>query len=128
MLQSAGDLAHFREAQEARRLAKQQYEDNERAIEDKQWATVRDWLSPPDHEVEHRALKDRRSGYPGTTDWIFTDSSLKDWLQSTVSGTSVLWLCGIPGAGVSTYPSFKPMIWGHESNFLRKIGPFQLCS
>ena len=38
---------------------------------------------------------------PGTTKWLESDESFRDWIDPSSRSTSLLWLHGIPGAGKS---------------------------
>jgi hypothetical protein len=99
LLLTSADIAHFREAQEAR-FKFQDYiveERNRARIERK--SRVRTWLKPRLHMSQHHDLCQVRQQYPQTTKWIFQELAWKDWLRTSRDTARVLWLSGIPGAG-----------------------------
>ena len=99
LLLTSADIAHFREAQEAR-LRFQDYikEERNRARIERKFR-VRSWLKPHLHVTQHHDLRKVREQYPKTTKWIFQELAWKDWLCRSGDTTRVLWLSGIPGAG-----------------------------
>lgn len=99
LLLTSADIAHFREAQEAR-FKFQNYIGEERKkarIERK--SSIRSWLKPHLHVHQHHDLRQVRQQYPQTTKWIFQELAWKDWLRTGRDIARVLWLSGIPGAG-----------------------------
>jgi hypothetical protein len=99
LLLTSADVAHFREAQEAR-FKFQDYikEEGNRARRERK-SRVRSWLKPHPHTNQHHDLRQVRQQYPQTAKWIFQELAWKDWLRTSRDTARVLWLSGIPGAG-----------------------------
>ncbi|KAH5205185.1 hypothetical protein HBI18_154700 [Parastagonospora nodorum] len=92
--------AHYRQYQTDMedlrdRLHKQIKEEKE-----KDMVTVVTWLSVGKQaEDDHTEYQKIRSNFSTTATWIFKHEYIKDWINSTVPETSLLWMHGIPGAG-----------------------------
>jgi len=59
-------------------------------------------------ELEHYTAI--RCAYPGTGDWILHRDLVIDWLDHSSSVNPILWLTGIPGAGMLSYLMDIPRI------------------
>jgi len=92
--------AHYRQYQTDMedlrdRLGKQLEEEKE-----KKMVTVVTWLSVSNQaEDDHMVYQNIRSNFSTTATWIFRHDYIKDWIDSTVPESSLLWMHGIPGAG-----------------------------
>ncbi|KAG8157059.1 hypothetical protein KVR01_013049 [Diaporthe batatas] len=65
---------------------------------------LRAWLKPTLYDFESSEYRKHLSCHVrGTGDWLKTDISYKDWLQS--EDTGLLWIKGIPGSGKSVLAS-----------------------
>ena len=121
MIESQAAILHFRHYQEDRQvnlLLIQQYERDrlqliehienvEEAESQKKYTAVMEWISSPQtkgyHEIHESFCKTRRE-YPGTGDWILKHEKVQNWKEAETPVSSILWLNGIPGAGILIYP------------------------
>ena len=87
---------------------------------------VRTWLSPEDMMADQERYMQLRREYPGTGGWILRKNLVMTWLDLSTNVNPVLWLTGIPGAGMCI--SWKgrmilhvsePMTDGHRENHSR---------
>ncbi|KAL4936205.1 hypothetical protein BDV06DRAFT_233640 [Aspergillus oleicola] len=62
---------------------------------------VRDWLNAANTADDQEKYTEERSKYPETGKWIFHDTIMRSWRDSTNMSTPLMWLTGIPGAGKS---------------------------
>ncbi|XXH03322.1 hypothetical protein Hte_009720 [Hypoxylon texense] len=95
---SMGDVL---EADEARREAYAHYE-KEREFRDCQnFQSIETYISPPLYDDALDSLRLSRCTSTGT--WLQQDPTFCRWLDSTDVPTSVIWIRGIPGAGMFLY-------------------------
>jgi hypothetical protein len=62
---------------------------------------VRQWLAigrPP--ELDHQYYQQIRNDYPSTGYWILEHQHIKQWMTADVADKSVMWMTGVPGAGM----------------------------
>jgi hypothetical protein len=61
---------------------------------------IRSWLNPTDYKVESGEFRKHLASHlPGTGEWLASNDTYRDWLQSKHDG--LLWIKGIPGSGKS---------------------------
>lgn len=102
LLLHSANIAHYQEAQESRLLFAREFEAQQEQKRQDRLLAVMNWLSPPTScGVEHEELQRRRSDFPDTTRWIFTQKSMRHWLQPDGRSNPMFWICGILGAGTS---------------------------
>lgn len=99
LLLHSADIAHYQEAQEFRLRFAREFEAQLEETRKKRMLTVIDWLSPTSCDVDHEELQQKRDEFPDTTRWIFTQKSMRHWLQPDGKSNPIFWICGIPGAG-----------------------------
>jgi hypothetical protein len=115
-------LIHFQQYQDDSQKALlyiQQYEQDrsgrimllktqEEAEMNRKYLGVLEWFSAAQSTVQdHQTFRDIRSKYAGSGDWILKDEKVQNWMGLDIPVTSVLWLNGIPGAGMLNFlPSF----------------------
>lgn len=79
------------------------YEDEEKLV-NKNMELVRGWLNPSgSYYTKHNAYKQIREQNPGSGDWILTRDEYWLWRDSNPDKPPekpILWLCGVPGAGM----------------------------
>ena len=73
----------------------------ERQSHTEQFQAVLHWLTPNEIEEAKLDMLDSRC-YEGTASWISENSKFRAWLQRG-RGSSVLWLHGKPGSGISRF-------------------------
>lgn len=63
-------------------------------------AEVQKWLAAPSPTHEHEQACGKRKDAEHSGDWLFQKSQVKDWKEKDTPESSILWLHGIPGAGM----------------------------
>jgi len=68
----------------------------------KKLASVKEWLAVGQQNSEfHQSYRRVRQEYPSTTQWVLQHEAVKHWLTANPPATPILWINGIPGAGMS---------------------------
>ena len=68
------------------------------------------WLAVEDVIQEDDLDRLSRRRQPGTCEWIFSNSSINSWFADT-KDVPILWLKGIPGAGIKLSISFHETLY-----------------
>lgn len=100
LIESQATLVEFEESQAARALAEDRYlrkEENERKT---QLITVRTWLKGLRSHIDQKVAMSERAEYPETGRWLLNYPKLKIWFDIQSSEVRILWINGIPGAGM----------------------------
>jgi hypothetical protein len=113
-------LIHFQQYQDDSQKALlyiQQYEQDrsgrimllktqEEAEMNRKYIDVLEWFSAAQSTVQdHQTFCNIRCKYAGSGDWILKDEKVQNWIGLDTPVTSVLWLNGIPGAGMLDFLS-----------------------
>jgi hypothetical protein len=70
----------------------------------KKYLAVLEWFSAAQSTVlDHHNFRDIRNKYAGSGDWILKNEKVQDWMEHDTPVSSVLWLNGIPGAGMPKF-------------------------
>lgn len=78
--------------------------------------TVRHWLSPFDFEAEHLCHREKRQICEDPGRWLLNTAEFKTWASHTDCLNPLLWLSGIPGAGMAVYVVVS--FWKRTANHL----------
>ncbi|KAF8247263.1 hypothetical protein K440DRAFT_601451 [Wilcoxina mikolae CBS 423.85] len=99
LIECQASLSEFEAAQTARRQTEHNFNELRKAEKERQMISVTKWLAPSEvHQDQERFTATRRP-YPGSCGWVFKNSTVRTWLDSSLGKHSGLWLNGIPGAG-----------------------------
>ena len=91
-------LAHVTEAHAARAAAYERYEKDQEATERMEFEFIKNSLSPQLYDSRLESIRQRCSQRAGT--WLEKDSHFLEWQDYSKESAKVLWLTGIPGAGM----------------------------
>lgn len=96
-------LEHIREEHDARLKALEHFKNGERAHRLQQYHAINADINP-------RGYDDKLNWYhgrvcEGTGIWLLQDGAFRDWLNLVDGTLRVLWLQGIPGAGLCSSSS-----------------------
>ncbi|KAI9708610.1 MAG: hypothetical protein M1820_003828 [Bogoriella megaspora] len=102
LLRTEVNLEHIQAEYQVRLRALEHFERTEKSHMRQEFASIKADISPMSYEdtlyhIQHRVLK-------GTGTWLLKEPHFVKWLDSSSSGTKLLWFQGIPGAG-KTYLS-----------------------
>lgn len=92
-------LAHITEAHAARVAAYGRYEKDKEITEQLEFHSIMTSLSPHLYDYKFEMLKQRCSTEAGR--WLEKDKRFLEWQDHSKQSAKVLWLMGIPGAGMS---------------------------
>lgn len=70
---------------------------------EKKRLAVTEWLAAANCDVLHDAFCTIRERYPDTGRWILEDKIISAWKDSDEPETPLVWMHGIPGAGMLLY-------------------------
>lgn len=102
LLMNAASVAHFEDAQQARRLWVAYYEGRTERDQKARMCAVVEWLSAhKSHIDKQEALQEIRVELPQSGTWIYKLSPFKDWLREDKGKSLVFWLSGILDAGMN---------------------------
>ncbi|KAI0889136.1 uncharacterized protein GGS22DRAFT_153217 [Annulohypoxylon maeteangense] len=84
-------------AHQARKRALEEYDQAQVFRDNQTFNTIRNELSPHDHDVELASILRRSSVVSG--EWLRDEPDFMRWHDSIDRTARILWLCGIPGSG-----------------------------
>jgi hypothetical protein len=91
-------LEHIREEHEARLRALEHFERTERTHQRQEYNAIKEAISPRMYEEELYRIRGRVC--EGTGRWLLKDASFTKWLKEPEKQSKLIWLQGIPGAGM----------------------------
>lgn len=91
-------LAHITEAYAARASADDKYKKDQEHDERIEFQAIIQSLSPQFYDAQLERIKQRCSMQSGK--WLETDQRFSEWQDPSNQSAGLLWLTGIPGAGV----------------------------
>ena len=91
-------LAHITEAHTARISAQEKYERDLETEERTEFLMIGNSVRPQFYDLDLERIRQRCSVEAGH--WLHDDEQFKVWRDSDNPSKNVLWLCGIPGAGM----------------------------
>ena len=98
LMRNEVQLEHIQEEHQARLRSLEHFESSEKAHRRQEYSSIRTDISPRIYEDRLDWFHGRRCG--GTENWLIKDAIFAKWLDSSIPSTKVLWLQGIPGAGM----------------------------
>ena len=104
MMDSEVTLAHITEAYAARASAYDKYERDQESDERTQFHFIMNSLSPQLYDSQLEKTKQRCSVPAGK--WLETDEYFSNWQDTSNRTARILWLTGIPGAGIANAPKY----------------------
>ena len=91
-------LEHIREEHDTRLRSLEHFKTSERSYQLQEYYTIKTDISPKSYEDKLDWYHGRVC--KGTWKWLMRDGTFTKWLSSSDTTTRILWLQGIPGAGV----------------------------
>lgn len=67
---------------------------------DEQYVAVRNWIGGQPFSTHHDTVYSVHEAHPATGNWILSQKEVSAWMFEDVPRKSILWLHGIPGAGM----------------------------
>ena len=100
LIKNQATFEEFEAVQSVRVMQAEQLKQQKEEASRQRQARVRSWLSAEDMKLEHEDYTEVRRDFPGTGRWILEKRPVKRWLDLDDNHSSLLWLTGIPGAGM----------------------------
>jgi hypothetical protein len=95
-------LSHIRQYQQDREKASADDQKREEDEARRKHREVLQWLSAAETtESDQQRYRETRRQYSGTGDWILENEKVKNWREEDTPISSILWMNGKPGAGMS---------------------------
>jgi len=105
------NLVHFEQLFQELQTARLEAEAKSRSFEDaeksRRSGILRAWLSAAPASSDYETFSRKLKNYPGSGLWLVNDDRMQSWLNPDSCGSPLMWVNGIPGAGVS----FLPLRW-----------------
>ena len=97
----------FQELQRGRVRAEAEFRSLKDVEKSRRLNTVGVWLSAASASVDQEMYSKKRRKYPWSGRWLLNDNRFQAWFDPEACATPLLWVNGIPGAGVLSFPSLK---------------------
>lgn len=78
-----------------------EFERIEKAESQKKYLAVMEWTTCSKNMADHKSFGETRRDYLGSANWILSHDKVQNWIGNTTPVSSILWMNGIPGAGLS---------------------------
>jgi len=91
-------LEHIQKEHTARLRALEHFETTEKSQQKLEYQSIRSSISPRTYGSALDRIQARTC--PGTGAWLSKDAKFIEWIHTTDKSANILWLEGIPGAGV----------------------------
>ena len=103
LIESQASLAEYEQAKLARLAAQNSFEQIAKGEKSRRLTAVIEKVHPPNCLNDHEQAVEVRQEYPETGKWILRSDQLKQWMDPLSTDVPVLWVNGIPGAGMLNY-------------------------
>ena len=100
-------------------IAQSGFEDAAKAERLRRLLTLIEKINAPSTNTDHEAFTELRQEYPASGRWILQHSFFRDWKDFACPNADLLWINGIPGAGI--LPSYTQV--SRRYILLANIGP-----
>jgi hypothetical protein len=98
LLRNEVRMEHIQGEHAARARALEHFDQAEKHHRRQEYQATKADISPKTYEDRHDHFQGRI--YPGTGKWLMQDPAFTKWLDMSETSTKLLWLQGIPGAGM----------------------------
>ena len=100
LIESQASLAEYEQSQLARLAAQNSFEQTAKDEKSRRLTAVIERIHPPNSLNDHEQAVEIRQEHPDTGRWILEVRQLKQWMDPLATDVPVLWVNGIPGAGM----------------------------
>ena len=104
LVESQASLVEYEQSNAARVIAQSSFEDAAKAERLRRLLAVIEKINAPSTIADHEAFTELRQEYPPSGRWILQHPFFRNWKDFTCPHADLLWINGIPGAGI--LPSF----------------------
>ena len=100
LIESQASLAEYEQSKAARLIAQNSFEDVAKAEKLRRFLAVTEKMHPANTLTDHEGVLETREEYPESGRWILRHPCLRNWMDFTHPNIPLLWVNGIPGAGI----------------------------
>lgn len=100
LLRNETRLEHIREEHDARLRALDHFEKSEISYRKQEYNAIKESILPTLYDDELYRIRNQICA--GTGKWLLGDSKFEKWLNAADKTSRLIWLQGIPGAGISS--------------------------
>jgi hypothetical protein len=94
-------LAHIQKYEQDREEKRERLKKKEEDERDRKQLAVLTWFSAaPSTASDHDIFRETRTASAGSGQWILKNEKVQNWREMDTPVSSVLWVNGIPGAGM----------------------------
>jgi hypothetical protein len=94
-------LAHIQKYEQDREEKRERLKKKEEDERDRKQLAVLNWFSAaPSTSSDHDIFRETRTASAGSGQWILKNEKVQNWREMDTPVSSVLWVNGIPGAGM----------------------------
>lgn len=90
----------IQENQRVRELEKGKLRKAKEALSARRRYRLLEWLSPASSDMFQEICVNARSDYPAAGRWLLNDERFQQWFHPNFCAHPLIWLCGVPGAGI----------------------------
>jgi hypothetical protein len=106
LLENEVRLLEIERSQRSRDLQEHQFQMAQEEERKRQVFTIMEKLQPASSDTDQWKGANRWKGIPTTGNWLFNHELMTRWMR-VCEAPSILWLNGIPGAGMSALPNLQ---------------------
>ena len=115
LIENQASLLDYEQSKLDRIAAQNSFAKIVEAEKKKRLLAVTDKIRPPNSRIDQDKAEETRQAYPESGKWILRHAYLRDWMDLSCPNVPLLWVNGIPGAGIlrallPTVPSKHPLI------------------
>ena len=100
LIENQASLLDYEQSKFARVAAQNSFEEIAEAEKKRRSLAVTDKIRPPNTRIDQDKAKETRQEYPESGKWILQNAFLRDWMDLHCPDVPLLWVNGIPGAGI----------------------------
>ena len=103
LVESQASLLDYEKSKTARLTAQNSFEEIAKAERLRRYLAVTEKIHPPNTLSDQEETAEIRQDYPDSGKWILKHPYLREWMDLTRPNVPVLWVNGIPGAGILSF-------------------------
>ena len=100
LVESQASLVDYEQSKLARLATQNGFERIAKGEQSQRLIAVIEKIHPPNTISDHEQAVEVRQEHPGTGRWILEVGRVKKWMDSSTTDVPLLWVNGIPGAGM----------------------------
>ena len=98
LIQSGANAVQFQMLEKSLAIAELETQRQREVHDRERMSFVRDWLAAAPVQEDHEQSQSVRNAHAGSCEWVLDTARFQTW-EDVGSGSPLLWIHGIPGAG-----------------------------